>query len=172
MSIKTYWNDCSDNWFAKNKPSHEAVMANPVSGFPIDIYPIIQKYMGDMKGKKVLVPSSGDNVAAYAFYLLGAKVTSCDLSENQIENAKTIAKENDWDIEFVVTNTMTLDKIADYKYDVAYTSNGAHVWISDMPKMYHNINRVLKPGGGGGIVFFFKLPQWVGLLQVKHMKKK
>lgn len=30
---------------------------------------------------------------------------------------------------------------------MVYTSNGAHVWISDMPCMYHNINRVLKKGG-------------------------
>jgi len=28
-----------------------------------------------------------------------------------------------------------------------YTSNGAHVWISDLPKMYSNFYRVLKPNG-------------------------
>jgi len=147
MSIKTYWDDCSDNWYTQNKKSHDAVMANPISGFPVDIYPLIQKHMGDIKGKTVLVPSSGDNVAVYAFYLLGAKVTSCDLSEKQITNAAKIAKDNDWDIEFVVQDTMTLDKIADNKYDLVYTSNGAHVWINDMLKMYENINRVLKLGG-------------------------
>jgi SAM-dependent methyltransferase len=147
MSIKTYWDDCSENWFEKNKKSHEAVMVNPLTGFPTDVYPMIQKYMGDIRGKNVLVPSSGDNVAVYAFNLLGAKVTSCDLSENQIANATKIANENNWDIEFVIQDTMTLDKIADNKYDLVYTSNGAHVWINNMTKMYHNINRVLKPGG-------------------------
>jgi len=147
MSIKTYWNNCSDNWFEKNRPNHEAVMANPSTGFPTDVFLMIQNYMGNIRGKNVLVPSSGDNVAVFAFNLLGAKVTSCDLSENQIKNAIKIANENDWNIEFVIQDTMTLDKIADNKYDLVYTSNGAHVWISDMPKMYQNINRVLKPGG-------------------------
>jgi SAM-dependent methyltransferase len=147
MSIKTYWDDCSNNWFEKNKQSHEAVIANPLTGFPTDVYPMIVKYMGNLQGKNVLVPSSGDNVAVYAFHLLGAKVTSCDLSENQITNAANIAKKNGWDIEFAIQDTMTLDKIADNKYDLVYTSNGAHVWIRDMPKMYQNINRVLKPGG-------------------------
>ena len=92
MSIKSYWDDCSDNWFVKNKPSHESVMTNPVTGFPTYVYPIIQKYIGDIRVKRVLVPSSGDNVAVFAFHLLGASVTSCDLSENQIKNAERIAK--------------------------------------------------------------------------------
>ena len=100
-----------------------------------------------MHNKKVLVPSSGDNVAVFGFHLLGAKVTSCDLSENQIENAKKAAIANGWDIEFIVQDTMTLDRIKDNEYDLVYTSNGTHVWISDMPSMYKNINRVLKHGG-------------------------
>jgi SAM-dependent methyltransferase len=147
MSIKDYWDDCSDNWFVINKQSHEAVINNPEMGFPIDVYPMIQKYIGDLRDKKILVPSSGDNVAVFAFHLLGAKVTSCDISENQITNAAKIAKANDWDIEFIVQDTMTLNRIADNEYDLVYTSNGAHVWISDMPQVYRNINRVLKTGG-------------------------
>ena len=147
MSIKSYWNGCSDNWFVENRRSHESVMINPITGFPIDVYPLILKYMGDIREKKVLVPSSGDNVAVFALHLLGASVTSCDLSEKQIKNAAEIAKENNWDIEFVVQDTMTLDKIGENKYDLVYTSNGAHVWINDMPKMYQNIKRVLKSGG-------------------------
>ena len=145
--IKDYWNNCADNWYDKNMSSHEAVKKIPQMGFPIAVYPLTQKYLGNMNNKRVLVPSSGDNVAAFAFHLLGAKVTSCDLSENQIENAKKISKANGWDIEFIVQDTMTLDKILDNKYDLVYTSNGAHVWISDMPSMYKNINRVLKNGG-------------------------
>jgi len=37
---------------------------------------------GELKGKKICVPSSGDNHVVFAFALLGAKVTSCDIAEN------------------------------------------------------------------------------------------
>jgi len=145
--IKDSWNNTSDKWYEKNAPSHEAVKENPQMGFPFEVYPLIQKYLGDIRNKKVLVPSSGDNIAVFAFHLLGAKVTSCDLSENQLNNAKKIAEANNWDIDFIVQDTRTLDKIKDNEYDLVYTSNGAHVWISDMSCMYRNINRVLKKGG-------------------------
>jgi SAM-dependent methyltransferase len=145
--IKDYWNNSAGNWYDMNMPSYEAVKKIPRIGFPVAVYPLIQKYLGDMHGKRVLVPSSGDNVAVYGFHLLGAKVTSCDLSENQIENAKKTAKVNGWDIEFIIQDTMTLDRIKDNEYDLVYTSNGTHVWISDMTSMYKNISRVLKHGG-------------------------
>ena len=145
--IKNYWDNCANKWYAKNKPNHEAVKENPQLGFPAAVYPLIRKYLGDLNNKKVLVPSSGDNVAAFGFHLLGAKVTSCDLSENQIYNAKKIAQANNWDIEFIVQDTMNLDKINGNEYDLIYTSNGTHVWISDMPCMYKNIHRVLKQSG-------------------------
>ena len=145
--IMDYWNNASAKWYKTNTPNHEAVKNNPQMGFPLAVYPLIQKYLGNLHNKKVLVPSSGDNVAAFAFHLLDAKVTSCDLAENQLVNAKKIAEANNWDIEFIDQDTMALDKIKDNEYDLVYTSNGAHVWISDMPCMYRNINRVLKMGG-------------------------
>lgn len=42
---------------------------------------------------------------------------------------------------------MELGGIEDAAYDLAYTSNGAHVWISALSRMYGSIFRKLKPGG-------------------------
>ena len=145
--IKESWDKSSDGWFIQNAPNHEAIKLSPEMGFPATVYPLLQKYLGNLQGKRVLVPSSGDNVAAFALHLLGAKVTSCDISDAQIKNAAKIAHDNNWAIEFLVQDTMTLDEIPDGEYDLVYTSNGAHVWINDMPGMYKNINRVLKPDG-------------------------
>lgn len=100
-----------------------------------------------LKGKKVLVPSSGDNAAVFAFHLLGATVTSSDISERQIENAKRIAASHSWDIQFVCDDSMTLTNIKDGMYDLVYTSNGVHVWISDLLSMYKNFHCVLKNDG-------------------------
>ena len=147
--IKDHWNNDSDRYFKsfEDIKSYEAVKKNPEIALPIAVYPIIKKYVGDLRGKKVLVPSSGDNVGAFGLHLLGAKVTSCDIAEKQIENAQKIARQNGWDIEFLVQDTMSLEKIRDDEYDLVYTSNGVHVWINDMPAMYKNIYRVIKNGG-------------------------
>ena len=80
-------------------------------------------------------------------HLLGAKVTSCDISERQLENAEATAKKYGWDIEFVHDNTMTLEKIKSDEYDFVFTSNGVHVWIDDLKSMYENICRILKKSG-------------------------
>ena len=78
----------------------------------------------------------------------GAAVTSCDISENQLANTERIAREYSWDnIEFICSDTMRFDEIADDAYDFVYTSNGVHVWINDLLGMYRNIYRIMKPGG-------------------------
>lgn len=95
------------------------------------------------------MPSSGDNHAVFAFAMLGAQVTSCDIAENQLLNAERIARKYGWadSIEFRCEDTMKLSGIADSAYDFVYTSNGVHVWIDDLPGMYRNIHRILKSGG-------------------------
>jgi len=144
------WSERSDEYYQEsvNEKNYDEIIKNPERAFPINLFPLITKYVGDLRGKKVCVPSSGDNVAVFGFYLLGAKVTSCDITENQLKNAKILAdKYNFKDIEFVCQNSMELDKIKDGEYDLVYTSNGVHVWIDDLPSMYKNFYRVLKPGG-------------------------
>lgn len=44
---------------------------------------------------------------------MGAKVTSSDISERQLENAKVFSDEWGLEIEFICDNTMFLSKIAD-----------------------------------------------------------
>lgn len=125
------------------------ILENPANAFHHTTWEVIQKFMPDFRGKRICVPSSGDNHAVFAFAMLGATVTSCDISENQLANAERIAKQYGWDqsIEFVCADTMKLDGIKDSTYDFVYTSNGVHVWIDDLNSMYRNIYRIMKPGG-------------------------
>jgi len=146
--IKKHWNDRSDEYYKGSMEYYSEIKENPKRAFPVMLYPLIEKYLGNLKDKKVCVPSSGDNVAAFGFAVLGAKVTSCDVSENQLRNAEIIAgKYNFSNIEFICQDSMKLEKIKNEEYDLVYTSNGVHVWIDDMPSMYKNFHRVLKPSG-------------------------
>ena len=145
--VMNWWNNRSDEYYGGLRGQLGMLIDNPAWAFPRPVFEMIKKAFPDLRGKRVLVPSSGDNMAVFGFNLLGAIVTSCDIAERQLYNAKMVADENGWEIEFIQQNSMELDRIGDGEYDLVYTSNGVHVWISDLPKMYSNFNRVLKPNG-------------------------
>lgn len=148
--VKNYWDQVSDSdWYNSLRTDEKlrSLKDDPRSAFHPGMLALIEKYVGDLKGKKVLLPSSGDNHAAFAFALMGAKVTSADISSRQLENAGAISDKWNLDIEYICDDTMTLSKIPDSAYDLVYTSNGTLTWIVDINEMYKNIARVLKTGG-------------------------
>ena len=148
---KGSWNEGAATYSAFNHSERlmGRIAKNPAKAFHHATWETIGRYLPDLRGKRICVPSSGDNHAVFAFAMLGAQVTSCDISENQLANAARIAGEHGWDqsIDFVCADTMKLDGIEDNGYDFVYTSNGVHVWIDDLPGMYRSIHRVMKPGG-------------------------
>ena len=156
MNEKTQaeWDACSDEYFkGKDRPlTMEAIKQAPARAFPREVWEMLHEAFPDFTGKKVLVPSCGNGDAVYAFHLLGAEVTAADLSSRQLMNANKRALEQGWDIPFIQADSMTLEGFPDGAFDLIHTSNGVHVWISDLPMMYRNFSRVLKPGGS--CIFF------------------
>lgn len=148
--VKDHWNQTSDSdWYQSLRTDKqiEALISDPTSAFHPDVYGLIRKYVPDLRDKNVLLPSSGDNHAAFAFAWMGARVTSSDISERQLEHAQEIAQKLHLNIRFICDDTMRLAHIEDNQFDLVYTSNGTHTWISNLGSMYQNIHRVLKPTG-------------------------
>lgn len=148
--IKQCWNETADSdWYKSSRTNEriEQIIRNPQSSFHPTTFRLIEKAMPNLSGKRILVPSSGDNHAVFSFALLGAKATSTDISERQLENASSIARKHNWDIDFICDDSMTLSKIADDRYDFVYTSNGTYTWINNINLMHKNIFRVLKHSG-------------------------
>jgi len=143
------WNKGSDKYFSNTKFDvlFSALEKDPYKGFPQAMAEMIKEYYPDLKGKKVCVPSCGDNTAVFSFCALGADVTATDISYKQIENARKIAENKNFNVKYHVCDSMKLDEISDNTYDLVYTSNGVHVWINDLNAMYSNIHRILKQGG-------------------------
>ncbi|SEO66727.1 class I SAM-dependent methyltransferase [Paenibacillus sp. OV219] len=148
-TIKNSWNEWAETWYLRYRTDEaiSKIISNPASAFHPATYSLIREAFPSLQGKRVCVPSSGDNHAVYAFHLLGAQVTSCDISEKQIANSAAIARKHGWEIEFFVNDTMQLGSVADDTYDLVYTSNGVHVWIHDLNAMYRNIHRILRADG-------------------------
>ena len=148
--IKAFWNENSDSEWYRSLRTEEKIHAlqeRPERAFHPAVYALIRKIVPDLTKAKVLLPSSGDNHAAFALSLLGAQVTSADISERQLENAAEIAARLRLNIEFVCDDTMQLSHISDQAYDLVYISNGTLSWINDLDSMNRNICRVLKKGG-------------------------
>ena len=125
--IKAFWNETSDSEWYRSLRADEKIKSlkeKPESAFHPAVYELIRKYLPDMKGRRILLPSSGDNHAAFAFAMMGARVTSSDISERQLENASVIAEQLGLDIEFIYDDTMKLSHIHEQAYDMVYTSNG------------------------------------------------
>jgi len=146
-TIKERFDDRSDIYFKDIQTGLDIIEKNPENAFPLAVWDMVRQRFPDLRGKRVIVPSSGDSIMMFAFHLMGAKVTSCDLSDGQLNNGRKIAERYGWDIEFIRQDSMLLDRIPDGTYDLLYTSNGVHVWIHDLSGMYTNFHRVLKPGG-------------------------
>lgn len=148
--VKAWWNETSDSDWYKSLRTEEQInrlRKNPSSAFHPAVYELIRKYLPDLENRRILLPSSGDNHVAFALAVMGARVTSADISERQLENAAGIAKQLHLDIEFIYDDTMKLSRIPDSAFDLVYTSNGTLSWIDDLDGMYRNFCRVLKPGG-------------------------
>lgn len=140
-NIKEYWNNATESWFTEEQRGYiiRKILNNPKSAFHPKTWEIISGNVCGFEGMRICVPSSGDNQAVFAFALLGASVTSCDISEKQLEIASTFARRYALDIEFICDDTMHLSKVKSTEYDFVYTSNGVHVWINDLKSMYDNI---------------------------------
>ena len=150
IEVKEHWNKLSDSeWYQSLRTDDRLseLYNNPETAFHPEMLSLMKKYIGNFTGKRILLPSSGDNHAAFAFALMGAKVTSADISERQLENAKSISDSWGLNIEYVCDNTVYLSKIDAAAYDLVYTSNGTLTWIGDLNEMYRNISRVLRDGG-------------------------
>jgi len=150
IAVKRYWNEISDSeWYQSLRTEErlDRLRKDPKTAFYPGVLELMEKHVGKFKGKNILLPSSGDNHAAFAFALMGAKVTSADISERQLENARRISDSWNLDIEYVCDDTTCLSEFVDGTFDLVYTSNGTLSWITDLEKMYRNIERVLKKGG-------------------------
>ena len=105
------------------------------------------KWLGDIAGRSVAVLGSGDNQVVFALSGLGAKVTSVDISGQQIEVARSRAAALGLTVDFVQADVVDLSSLGDAAFDVVYTGGHVAVWVSDLRRFYGEAARILKPDG-------------------------
>lgn len=101
----------------------------------------------DLAGKRIAVLGSGDNLVLFALAGMGARVTSVDISENQLAVARQRAAELELAVEFLRSAVSDLSALPDGTFDLVYTGGHIAIWVSDLRKFYSEAARILKPGG-------------------------
>ena len=107
----------------------------------------LMRYFKHIAGKSVAVLGSGDNQAVFALAGLGAKVTSVDISREQLKFAKQRSRELGLAIDFVEADVVDLQMFRDDEFDVVFTGGHVAVWVADLRSYYREAVRVLKSGG-------------------------
>ena len=75
MKNKQSWNDGATKYSAAlhSDTFMKRIIDNPANAFHHTTWELIQTYVPNLQGKKICVPSSGDNHAVFAFAMLGAQ---------------------------------------------------------------------------------------------------
>jgi ubiquinone/menaquinone biosynthesis C-methylase UbiE len=105
------------------------------------------KWLSDIAGESVAVLGSGDNQVVFALCGMGAKVTSVDISEQQLNVARGRAAALGLQVDFVRSDVVDLSCLGDATFDVVYTGGHVAVWVSDLQRYYGEAARILKPHG-------------------------
>ncbi len=105
---------------------------------------IIQK-MGLLRGKRLLDLGAGLGESSVYFALLGAEVTTSDISPGMVDLALRLGKHHGVDLEGIVAAGEDLG-VPENHYDIIYAANTVH-HVTDKRKFFQQIRRALKPGG-------------------------
>lgn len=113
----------------------------------LTLFPAELKWLSDVAGKDIAVLGSGDNQVVFALAGLGARVTSIDISEPQLEVARQRASILGLNVTFTRADVVDLSCLNDGTFDLVYTGGHVAVWVSDLQPYYGEAVRILKPNG-------------------------
>lgn len=104
-------------------------------------------WLAGVADKDVCVLGSGDNLVVFALAGMGARVTSVDISQEQLWTAGRRARELGLEVRFVQADVTDLETLGSESFDVVYTGGHVAVWVSDLRRYYAEAARILAPGG-------------------------
>lgn len=105
----------------------------------------ILKWMGELRGKKVLELGCGLGEASVYFALKGASVTATDISPGMVSKTIELAKHHGVSVEGVVVSSNSLSQLNDNEFDFVYAGNLLH--HVDIEKCISMLACKIKPGG-------------------------
>jgi 2-polyprenyl-3-methyl-5-hydroxy-6-metoxy-1,4-benzoquinol methylase len=105
----------------------------------------LKQRLGNIKGKKLLDVGCGLGEASVYFALLGADVTSSDLSQGMLDATTRLAQANGVNVKQHVASAEKMQLLPDAKFDIIYAGNLLH--HVDIEETITNIKPHLATGG-------------------------
>jgi SAM-dependent methyltransferase len=128
------------------------------------LFPEEIELLGDIRGKSLVHLQCNAGQDTLSLARLGANVTGVDISDTAIEFARKLSEEAGIAATFHradVYDWMEETAKGEERFDVAFSSYGAVIWLSDIAKWARGIASILKPGGRFVLVEFH--PYWMTL---------
>ncbi|MBI4552112.1 MAG: class I SAM-dependent methyltransferase [Candidatus Latescibacteria bacterium] len=144
-SNRACWNEWADWW--RRKADQRGTWRKCHRDPTLVLSPGELSFLSEVRGQEVCVLGSGDNEVVFALAGMGAKVTSVDISERQLEVARERAGILGLDISFLRADVTDLASVPAVRFEVVYTGGHVSVWIADLRKYYGEAVRVLRPRG-------------------------
>ena len=136
---KSLWNKGAEAW--------ASVVAQGQNLYhTLFLYPEYERFIGPVKGLKVLDAGCGEGVWSRRMAEQGAEVTGVDLSKNMLAQARRAERENPLGIQYQTSDFSSLKGVPSNSFDKVVTTM-TMMYLPDFEKMYKAFYRVLKPGG-------------------------
>jgi SAM-dependent methyltransferase len=102
--------------------------------------------LGDLSGKRVLCLASGGGRQSAAFGILGAEVTLVDLSEEQLERDRQMARHYYLEMTLLQGDMRDLSMLSPQAFDIVYHPYSLN-FVPDAEEVFRQVRRVIKQGG-------------------------
>ena len=104
------------------------------------------RLLGEVRGLRILEVGCGGGQCAIAFARQGATVAGLDLSEVQLDFARTLAADEGVAVDWMQGSAEALEAFEDGAWDVVFSAYAFH-YVVDMVRCLAECARVLRPDG-------------------------
>lgn len=139
---KQTWNERTDHHIASEFYNVDNFIKGASSLNDIEL-----NLLGNVAGKSILHLQCHFGQDSLSLARIGAHVTGVDFSEKAIDKARELAKQLNFNIDFIESDIYDLPKHLTKQFDIVFTSYGTIGWFPDLDKWAGVVSHFLKPGG-------------------------
>lgn len=141
IDMRAAWNRASAEYQRRHALSTDSAHYGPWAPRENEL-----RLLGDVRGRRILELGCGGGQCTIAFAKQGAIAAGLDLSDEQLDHARTLAAAEGVAVEFVQGAAEELHHFADAAWDIVFSAY-TFQYVADMPRCLRECARVLRPEG-------------------------